>query len=219
VHKALKKQGEQISEKRVARLMRQEKLQGRVVKVTRRCPGLKRFVSVGTNLRLEAEESTAPDQAWVADITYIKIAKRWRYLAVVMDLYSRRVIGWALGKNKGTELTLSALRNALRKRRPGAGLIFHTDRGAEYTAHCFRDELSKYGILPSVNRAGYCTDNAHMESFFHTLKAELIRGNVFSTLKELRYALSGYINHFYNRKRLHSGIGYYTPEEYESIAA
>lgn len=219
VHRALQKQGEQVGEKRVARLMRETGLKGRVVKVTRKCPGLKRFVAAGENLRLDAEAPTAPDQAWVADVTYLKIAGQWRYLAVVMDLYSRRILGWSLAKRRTIDLTLSALRYAIKKRQPKAGLVFHTDRGVEYTGHSFRNELKKHGIKPSVNRAGQCTDNAHMESFFHTLKAELIRGSVFQSLHELRYALSGYINHFYNRQRLHSGIEYYTPEEYERIAA
>ena len=103
----------------------------------------------------------------------------------------------------------------VKKREPESGLIFHTDRGVEYTAHVFRNELKKYGIRPSVNRIGKCTDNGHMESFFHTLKTEWVRGRCFHSEKELRYALGQYINHFYNHKRLHSGIGYYAPAEYE----
>lgn len=219
VHQALLKQGEYIGENRVARLMKQADLQGRVVKVTRRNPGLKRFVSDGKNLRLKAAEVTNINQQWVADVTYLKVNGKWRYLAVIMDIFSRRILGWSLGVNRTTELTLSALKYALRKRNPPRGLIFHTDRGCEYTAYSFRDELIKYGMQVSLSRAGMCTDNAHMESFFHSLKAELIRGNVFRKEDELRYALGSYINQFYNCKRLHSGIEYHSPVDYELMVA
>ncbi len=121
--------------------------------------------------------------------------------------------------NRTVDLSLTALRNALKDRVPGKGLIFHTDRGIEYISHRFRKELSKYGIRPSVNRPGCCTDNAHMESFFHTLKAELIRGNAFQTDQDLRYALNDYINRFYNHRRMHSGIDYLAPAEFEAMVA
>mgnify|MGYP002713051219 CR=1 FL=1 len=136
-----------------------------------------------------------------------------------MDLYSRRIISWSLTETRTVQDTLKVLRRAIRERHPDAGLIFHTDRGIEYTGHAFRKELKQHGIQPSVNRLGQCTDNGHMESFFHSLKIELIRGNQFNTIDDLRYALNSYINHFYNKKRLHSGIDYYAPIEYERIAA
>ena len=199
--------------------MRELGIQGRVVEVTRRQPGLKRFKAAGENLRLDAPEVTGPNQQWVADITYLKLHGIWLYLAVVMDVYSRRILGWSLGKNRTTELTLAALRYAAKGRELTGTKLFHTDRGIEYTAFRFRDELKKYGFRPSFNRPGVCTDNAHMESFFHTLKAELVRGRVFRNEEELRYSLNSYINQFYNHKRLHSGIGYYAPAEYERMAA
>lgn len=219
VYQALKKQGINVGEKRVERLMRALAIQGRVVEVTRRQPGLKRFKAAGDNLRLDAPEVTGPNQQWVADITYLKLHGVWLYLAVVMDVYSRRILGWSLGKNRTTDLTLAALGYAIKGRDLTGVKLFHTDRGIEYTAFRFRDELKKYGFQPSFNRPGMCTDNAHMESFFHTLKAELIRGRVFRSENELRYALNSYINQFYNHKRLHSGIGYHAPVEYERMAA
>jgi len=218
IHQALLRQGHKVGKKRIERLMRIHGLQGRVVKVTRRQPGLKHFKAQGENLRLYAPKVTSINQQWVADLTYLKVKSRWYYLAVVMDIYSRRILGWSLAKNRTTNLTLSALRNALKKRHPKKKMIFHTDRGIEFSAFRFRDVLKDHGIRASLNRPGVCTDNAHMESFFHSMKAELIRGRTFHNVHELRYSLNSYINQFYNHKRLHSGIGYNTPAEFEQMA-
>ena len=219
VFKSLKKQGIAIGRKRVERLMREMKLSGRVVKVTRRMPGLKRFLATGENLRLGVDAPTGIDQVWVADITYLKVGNRWMYLSVIMDLYSRKVMAWTLDKQRTAEVTKRTLQYALRKRRPPSGLIFHTDRGIEYKGKVFQKVLKERGIKHSLNRLGYCTDNAHMESFFHSMKAELIRGRRYSIESELRYDLVRYINQFYNNKRLHSGIEYNSPVEYEALAA
>lgn len=219
VHEALKKQGITIGKKRVERLMQSQGLQGRVVKVTRRQPGLKRFIERGDNLRLNEPVPSNINQVWVSDITYIKVRDTYKYLIVIMDLYSRRILSWSLTETRTTHDTSQVLKRALRERRPEDGLIFHTDRGIEYTGKEFRKELRRHEIKASVNRLGYCTDNGHMESYFHSLKAELIRGRKFNTMDELRYALNSYINHFYNKKRLHSGIGYCSPIEYEKLAA
>lgn len=218
VHEVLKKQGIAIGRKRVERLMQARGLQGRVVKVTRRQPGLKRFIARGENLRLNQPKPTNINRVWVADITYIKVRDTYKYLSVIMDLYSRRILSWSLTKTRTTEDTSKILKRAIRERQPDEGLIFHTDRGIEFTGKGFRNVLTKHKLLPSVNRLGVCTDNGHMESYFHSLKAELIRGRKFNSMKELRYALNSYINHFYNKKRLHSGIGYCSPIEYEEIA-
>lgn len=219
VFKALKKQGYAIGRKRVERLMREMKLVGRVVKVTRRAPGSKRFLAAGENIRLGAELPTAIDQVWVADITYLKVKKRWMYLSVIMDLYSRRIIAWTLDKRRTAEVTKRTLDYALKKRRPPSGLIFHSDRGVEYRGDVFQKALNLRNIRHSLNRAGHCTDNAHMESFFHSMKAELIRGIRYVSESQLRYDLVKYINQFYNKKRLHSGIEYHSPIEYEQLAA
>ena len=219
VHEALKSKGFCVGRKRVERLMRASGLQGRVVLVTRRQPGLKRFIERGENIRLAQPQPTKRNQVWVSDITYIKVGDSYKFLTVIMDLYSRRILSWSLTESRTTSETVTVLKRALKERQPDKGLIFHTDRGIEFTGKVFREELRKHGIRESVNRLGNCTDNGHMESYFHTLKAELIRGRKFTTMDELRNALNGYINHFYNRKRLHSGIGYVSPIEYEKMAA
>jgi putative transposase len=219
IHESLKNEGIAVGKKRVERLMQAEGLQGRSFSVVRRQPGLKRFVAAGENLRIGLPEVSSMNQVWVGDVTYLKVKQEWLYLAVVMDLYSRRILGWSLSRTRTTQLSLTALRHALRGREPGEGLIFHTDRGIEYTAYKYRNKLEAQGMRQSLNRLGRCTDNGHMESFFHSLKTELIRGRVFKTERELRYALNSYINQFYNHQRLHSGIGYLPPAAYEKCAA
>jgi transposase InsO family protein len=219
VHQALKQQGIYVGKKRVERLMRAYDIKGRIVKVTRRQPGLKRFVARGENLRLKAPEASNINQIWVGDITYLKVDKRYQFLIVIMDIYSRKILGWRLSTSRTTKDTVSVLKRVVKHRQPEQEIIFHSDRGIEYTGHHYRDALKKNDIKPSVNRLGKCTDNGHMESFFHSLKAELIRGSTFKTGSELRASLSSYINHFYNTKRLHSGIGYHSPIEYEKLIA
>lgn len=219
VHQDLRRQGVSVGKKRVERLMREASLVGKVTTLYRRIPGLERFYMRHRNLKLEGPPATGPDQQWVSDLTYIRVGRDWRYLAVVMDAYSRRVIGWSLGEKKTAELTLRALKHALKARSPGPGLIFHTDRGVEYGARLIQNELERHGIRSSMNRPGRCTDNAHMESFFHTLKAERLHGERFKDEQELRLALAGYITQFYNRERLHSSLDYMSPVEYEQNAA
>jgi putative transposase len=219
VHMALKKQGVAVGKKRIERLMQAQGLQGRVFKVTKRFPNYKGYLKRGDNLRLNQPAPTKINQVWVADLTYIKVRDTYKYLIVIMDLYSRRILNWSLTTKRTTVETSNLLRRAVQERQPDEGLIFHTDRGIEFTGHDFTKVLKKHHIKPSVNRLGYCTDNGHMESYFHSLKTELIRGRTFNTMNELRYALNSYINHFYNKKRLHSGIDYCSPIEYEKIAA
>ncbi len=187
--------------------------------MTRRQPGLKRFIARGENLRLGREEPDTINQVWVSDITYIKVGGVYKHLIVIMDIYSRKILGWSLRHTRTSEDTVNVLKRVIKARALNDTMLFHTDRGIEFTGQIFRNELKKYGIEASVNRLGKCTDNAHMESFFHSLKAELVRGRVFNTMKELRVALSGYINQFYNRKRMHSGIGYLSPVEFENMVA
>jgi putative transposase len=219
IHKALKKEGVYIARKRVERLMRELQLVARVTRVTYRNVGLREFLASGENLKDGMKAPTAIDQVWVADITYLKVKNRWMYLSVIMDLYSRRIIAWTLARTRTSAVTKKTLQYAIRKRRPKAGLIIHTDRGIEYRSHAYQKMLRLYSIRHSLNRLGHCTDNAHMESYFHSMKAELIRGRRYETEDELRSDLRHYINHFYNAKRLHSGIGYCSPIEYEQLAA
>ena len=219
VFQALRREGERIGCKRVERLMREAGLMGRAAVVYRRFAAIERFYRRHDNLRLNAPAPMGIDQQWVADLTYIKVGSQWRYLAVVLDAFSRRVIGWSLGANKTANLTLRALKHALKARNPKPGLIFHTDRGVEYGAGLIQAELKRRGLKPSMNRPGSCTDNAHAESFFHSLKAERIHGVKFSCEEQLRKMLCSYINAFYNQRRLHSGLDYVSPAEYEKLAA
>ena len=217
VHELLRREGIRCSNKRVARLMRERGLRGRVSRLYRRSPALHKFFAKTSNLRLDEPLPTRPNQIWVGDLTYLRLGKRWRYLATVMDLFSRRIVGWTLARTRTIEVTLRALKRAIASRNPAPGLLFHTDRGIEYAAYGFQDFLKANGIVPSMNRPRHCQDNAHMESFFHSLKAELTHQRVFTSEGQLSASLAGYINHFYNRKRIHSSLGYHSPVEYERL--
>jgi putative transposase len=219
IWKVLKKQRVTVSRKRVARLMQELGLIARVTRVTYRAPGMRRFLASGDNLRSDGAVPDKKDKVWVADVTYLKVKNQWHYLSAVMDMHSRRVIGWSLDNKRTADVTKRTLATAIRKRKPSKGLMLHTDRGVEYRGAEYQKELRRYGILHSLSRPRKCTDNAHMESFFHTLKGKLIRGTSFQSGDELKYALARYINDFYKRKRLHLGIGYYSPIEYEWMAA
>lgn len=165
-----------MSKHRVARWMREYGLRGRVVRVTRRQPGLKVFCrGVGNRLR-ELGKPTGLNQQWAGDLTYLKVGGKWRYLAVVLDLFSRKVIAWSLGENRPHELPGQALHYALSKRRPKPGLVFHSDGGIEYRSFAYQGQLADCGITSSMNRPGKCTDNAIVESFFHTSKQNSIVG-------------------------------------------
>jgi transposase InsO family protein len=159
--------------------------------------------------------AAAPDQVWVGDVTYLKVAGAWRYMAVLMDRYSRRIVGGSLGATRDVRLTLAALNHAVRNRRPRPGLIFHSDRGVEYAAYAVRNRLAALGFVQSMNRPREITDNAFMESFFHSMKSDTIDGFTFTTAAELGQLLRSYIS-YYNGVRLHSGIGYRSPMDDEA---
>lgn len=216
VWEALQQQGVRCGENRVARLMRHAGLQGRVVKVTRRQPGLRRFYVATPNLRTGQPRPRKPNQQWVGDITYLKARGRFCYLATVMDVCSRRILGHALGHDRSVNLTTRAVQQAIRSRPDANDLLFHSDRGIEYGAYRYKAFLGEHGIRSSMNRPGQPGDNAHMESFFHSMKAEWIRGKTFKTITELDVAVKQYIR-FYNHHRLHSGLDYRTPVEYERL--
>lgn len=215
VFQALKRVGVRTSEKRVAHLMQENGLRARALKTYSKPAKVKFFYKEIENKRKDMGKPTDINQQWSGDITYLKVGGRWHYLAVVIDLFSRRIIGWAFGKSKTTELTLKALKLAIKKRKPTDTVLFHTDRGAEYRAHVVQTFLTSHNIISSMNRPGCCTDNAEVESFFHSLKADLIRGNRFENSNGLHAKLKGYLNYFYNRQRLHSSLGYKTPAEFE----
>jgi putative transposase len=214
----LRQQGMAIGQRRVARLMRLACIQGRSARLYRRSKVAQRafFASVPNHQR--EVQLSAVNQVWVGDVTYLKVAHQWRYLAVVMDKHSRRIVGWSLSERRDAQLTQAALANAVRRRSASAGLVFHTDRGIEYAAHDFKGKLAEHGFVQSMNRPGKMNDNAHMESFFHSMKCEALHGLKFDTDDQLRQALVSYIN-FYNQQRLHSALDYLPPLAFEQRQA
>lgn len=160
----------------------------------------------------------APNRVWLADITYIPTGEGWLYLAAVMDLYSRKIVGWAMRDHLRAELPLAALMMALQRQRPAAGLIQHSDRGVQYASEEYRGALQLAGMRQSMSRKGDCLDNAPMESFFHTLKTELVHHQKYATRAEAQRELFAFIEGFYNRMRLHSALGYISPVEMERKA-
>jgi len=217
IHAALHQAGFRVGCKRVARLMRQVGLKGPAARIYRRTGGTRTFFAAIPN-RVVDLETTAPNQIWVGDVTYLKSAQGWRYLAVVMDRHSRRIPGWSLGPRRDLTLTLTALQRAVRRQRSIRELIFHSDRGAEYAAYSYRARLAALGITQSMKRPRELGDNAFIESFFHSMKADAIHARRFDHDGALQTAVSAYIRR-YNRSRLHSGLGYRTPIDYERLAA
>ena len=217
VHRQLQAEGIRVGENRVARLMRDHGIRARVATLRYTVPNMKRFFGSLPN-RQHEHPAAAPDQVWVGDITYLKVGTIYRYLAVVMDRCSRRIVGWAFGRQKNVVLTLRALNHAVGNRRPPPGLIFHTDRGIEYAANAFRERLAQLGITQSMNRPGKVTDNAFMESFFHSMKSETIHGCSFTEDDQILSVLRSYIP-FYNRSRIHSALDYLPPATYEQLLA
>jgi len=193
--------------------MRREGIRARMARLYRANPRLHRFYEQYPNL-LWKHQAQRPDQVWVSDITYVSVAGQWRYLATVMDQCSRRVLGWSLSRVRGTRLTRAAFELAVRRRRPPAGLIFHSDRGSEYAGNALGDRLKALGVLQSMTRGGCPSDNPHAESLFHSLKADAIHGVRFLDDEHLRRCLRSYVA-FYNRERLHSSLDYQSPIEYE----
>ena len=209
--------GERIGRKRVERLMRQAGLSGLITKkwkaTTVRVPG----VRVADDLLDRNFAAGAPNRCWVADITYLRSWEGWLYLVAVQDLYSRRIVGWAMADHLRTELVTDALQMALAHRRPARGLIWHSDQGSQFVSLAFGQQARAAGIAQSMGSKGDCFDNAVAESFFATLKKELINRRSWPTKAELRTEVFDYIETFYNRERRHSTLGQRSPADYEKL--
>lgn len=218
VHEDLKAEGERVSRKRVARIMRENRLFSKHKRKFRHTTDSEHSHPVVENVLSREFYSDAADRKWVTDITFIPTDEGWLYLAVVIDLFSRRVVGWSMGKRLKKGLVIEALQMALRSRKPTAGLVHHSDRGSQYTSGAYQDLLDTHAVLASMSRRGNCWDNAVAESFFKTLKVERVYHRRYVTRLEAKADIFQYIEVFYNRKRRHSAIGYKSPVDFESAA-
>ncbi|WP_338826103.1 IS3 family transposase [Neomoorella thermoacetica] len=215
IQKQLGREGIHCSKKRVERLMREagvQAIQKRKFKVT---TDSRHNLPVAENILNREFTASSPNKRWVTDITYIPTEEGWLYLAAVMDLYSKRIAGYSMQKYLTRELVIEALQKAVTNRRPGRGLVIHSDRGSQYASSDYQQLLRQYGFICSMSRKGDCWDNSPMESFFKTFKTELVYHRRFKTRAEAKLEIFEYIEVFYNRFRLHSALGYETPEEFE----
>ena len=218
IHRLLAEQGVRVGRKRVARLMRRA---GLLAKSKRR---FKQKAHAGDKYLVEHHRPrvaalTQRNQFWVADITYIRSGSTYAYLAVVMDLFNRQIIGWHLSSRRTALLTTLALTRAIESQRPPRGVVFHSDRGIEYASYVLRTTLTRHGFVQSMSRRGNCYDNAHMESFFHSLKTECLNHFRFGGMEEVRARVFQYIEAFYNTRRPHSSLGYLSPVAYAAGAS
>ena len=213
--RALNAQGLDCSENYVAKLMRTRRLRAHNGKGFRYVRPIEATTQVKENVLGRNFSSTGPNRKWVSDITYIRLGRGWAYLAVVLDLYSRQVVGWALDTHMRETLILEALQMAWGRRQVDPGLLLHSDRGVQYRGNEYQQTLKDLGIRASMSRKGNCWDNAVMEAFFARLKVELIYPENYREVDSLRTGLFEYIEIYYNRRRLHSSIGYDNPAHYE----
>jgi putative transposase len=216
IEKELRKNGRCHGRNRVARLMKEKGLRGRQKGRYRvQTTDSSHDQPIAPNRLAQAPKATAPNQLWVADITYIETKEGWLYLAAILDLYSRKIVGWAMSERIDTALVLNALTMALLHRCPAAKLLCHTDRGVQYASADYRQALGEAGLVASMSRRGNCYDNATMESFWATLKLELVYRGHFATRAQARRQVFDYIETFYNRQRAHSALGYHSPVDFE----
>jgi len=218
VHAELQARGERVSRKRVARLMRADELKGKKRRRFRTTTDSGHSHPVAANVldrKFTVQEIDGPDRAWAADITYVPTREGWLYLAIVLDLASRLVVGWSMGTTLESSLAIDALEMALQRRRPGEGLLHHSDRGVQYASNEYRALLEGQEAVVSMSRKGNCWDNAVAESFFATLEVELIEDANWHTRREARSAIFEFIEMWYNRQRRHSSLEYLTPAEFD----
>ena len=216
VYLELRKRGVTCSRNKVARLMRKDGLRAKVKRRFKATTDSKHNLPVAENLVQRNFAPDQPDNIWAGDITYVWTGEGWLYLAVILDLFSRTVVGWAMDRRMTRHLVMNAFTMALKRRHPARGLIHHSDRGSQYASGDFQELLNKHGIRCSMSRKGDCWDNAPVESFIGTLKQELIFHKRFHTRAQAKQSIFEYIERFYNRKRLHSTLGYQSPFDYEA---
>jgi len=217
IHAELKEQGVHCGRKRVARLMRERGINAKSKRRKMKTTDSQHDNPVAPNVLAREFSADAPNTKWVSDITGIETLEGWLYLAAIVDIYSRFVVGWAMGKERDEQLITNAALMALARRRPGAGLLHHSDRGSQYTSQGYQDLLKQHEIEISMSRKGDCYDNALMESFFGTFKEECVERHTFKTRSEARQVTFEYLEVFYNRQRKHSSLGYVSPANYEKM--
>ena len=217
IHAELKEQGVRCGKKRIARLMRERGINAKSKRRKMRTTDSRHDNPVAPNVLARNFSADAPNTKWVSDITGIETLEGWLYLAAIVDIYSRFVVGWSMGKERDEELITNAALMALARRHPGAGLLHHSDRGSQYTSAGYQALLKQHGIEISMSRKGDCYDNALMESFFGTLKEECVERQKFQTRAEARKVVFEYLEVFYNRQRKHSSLGYVSPTTYEKM--
>jgi transposase InsO family protein len=219
VHRALLIGGQAVSRNTVAKLMRQSKIRAKIRrKYVPRTTDSRHGRPVAGNLLERDFQASGPDRKWVADITYVPTDQGWLYLAGVLDCFSRKLVGWSMADHMETSLVGDALNMALMHRKHPAGVLHHSDRGVQYASDDYQHLLQSHGLVSSMSGKGDCWDNAMMESFWATLKTELIHQSRYATRDLARQAIFEYIEVFYNRKRLHSSLGYVSPESFEAAA-
>jgi len=217
VHRELRARGQHVGRKRVARLMRTQGLRARVPRRFRTTTDSQHALPIAPNVLARRFTAPAPNTVWVTDMTYLWTLEGWLYLVVILDLFSRRVVGWAMSERMTRQLALDALTMALTHRGPAPGLIHHSDRGSQYASGDYRRLLTAHGIVCSMSRRGDCWDNAVAESFFSTLKLELVYESAWRARAEARAAVFEYLEAFYNGQRLHSSLGYLSPIAFERL--
>ena len=218
IHADLKAGNQHVGRKRVARLMRQEGLEGQRKRRFRVTTDSRHSLPIAANLLNRDFTVSVPNKVWVSDITYIWTREGWLYLAAILDLFSRRVVGWSMDSHIDRDLALDALGMALATRRPEPRLVHHSDRGVQYASVDYQRQLQDHGIACSMSRKGDCWDNAVAESFFSTLKAELVHRTDYVSRSQARASVFEYIEVFYNGRRRHSALGYISPVEHEAAA-
>lgn len=212
----LRTEGQRVGRKRVASIMSHNGLRAKAAKKYKATTNSNHNLPVAPNHLEQNFEADAPNQKWVSDITYVWTDEGWLYLAVVLDLYSRLVVGWAMAERMTATLVCDALRMALWRRKRPSGVIVHSDRGSQYCAHDYQRLLRSHGLICSMSKKGDCYDNAAMESWNHSFKVEAIHGERLVTRAQAKAHIFDYIDVYYNRKRLHSKLGYLSPETYEA---